>query len=71
MANFYKYEKISNLQLLDNLKVKFLKKPPFYFWSFYLNQLIAYDVSTHIKSAWAGCSINSNNNLKIDHFQSL
>ena len=71
MANFCKYEKISNLQILENFKVKFLKKPPFYFWLFFINQSAAYEVSAHIKSAWAGYSINSNINLKIDHFQSL
>ena len=71
MANFCEYEKISNLQILDIFKVKFLKKPYFYFWLFFINQFIAYDVSAHEKSAWADCSINSNGNLKIDHFQNL
>ena len=71
MFNFCKYEKMSDLQILDNFKVKFLEKPPFYFWLFFINQFIAYEMSAHIKSAWAGCAINSNSNLKIYHFQSL
>ena len=71
IVNFCKYEKISNLRILDIFKVKFLKKTSFYFWLFFINQSIAYEVSAHIKSAWTDCSINSIGNLKIDHFQSL
>ena len=56
---------------LTSVKSNFSKSHLFIFDYFFIKQFIANEMSAHIKSAWAGCSINSNSNLKIDHSQSL